>query len=235
MEDFFDDIIVDNQEEEVMVIEGQEETEQTDELQWLTERLGMITGSTFSKLIVSDKKGGYTLSKSQTADSLILKIAYERLLKEGNIAEGLERLDVNSREVNYGKKFEPEALQKYQLKAGVKVHSSNQIIKHSEFIGGTPDGLIGDDGLIEIKCPYNGANHLKGILTGEVYNSDYIIQMQFYMWITGREWCDFVTYDKDLSSEKQLNIIRIDRDNKMIEAIKQVAEEVNDKIINLLK
>lgn len=205
-----------------------------DELEWKKDRLGNISGSNFGKLIVKDKKGGYTLSSSQNAEKLIYKIAWERLLKAGNISNGLGRLEINSRETNYGSDWESHARLLYEERTGNKVISENKYYAKDEWIGGTPDGFIGEDGILEIKCPYNGGNHLKTLLTGEIYNPEYIYQIQGYLWITGRKWCDFVTYDPDLIDELQLNILRIERDEQIIEGIEAVLEIVKEKIKEIL-
>lgn len=202
---------------------------------WRVDRLGNITGSKFGDLIVSDKKGGYTLSKSKTAENLIYKIAWERLLKQGNYSNGLGRLEINSRETNYGTDYENQARLKFEEKTGLQVISDNQFLKVDEWIGGTPDGFVNNDAIIEIKCPYNGGNHLKTLLTGEIYNTDYIYQIQGYLWITGRQKCYFVTYDPDLIDELQLSIIEVQRDEILISAIKEILEMVKEKIKEILQ
>lgn len=200
------------------------------ETEWRQQRLGMITGSQFGKLIKSDKKGGFKLSTSETANTLIYKIAWERLLKEGNVSNGLGRLSVDSQSIRHGNEYEGKAILKYMEVTGREVDYAQRFIEFDSFVGGTPDGFIGDDGLIEVKCPWNGGNHLKTLLTGEIYNTDYIYQMQGYMWVTGRQWCDFVTYDPDLIDGLQLSITRVERDETIINGIKSVMEDVKEKI-----
>lgn len=204
------------------------------ELEWKIERAGHATGSNFGTLVVKDKKGGFTLSNSKTAETLIYKIAWERLLKSGNISNGLGRLEINSKATNHGSDWEDEARKKYEDITGNLVISENKFIKYDEWIGGTPDGFIDEDGIIEIKCPYNGGNHLKSMLTGEIYNSDYEYQIQGYLWITNRKWCDFITYDPDLIEELQINIIRVERNEEIINGIKAVMEMVKIKIQEIL-
>lgn len=198
---------------------------------WLKQRLGMVTGSNFGKLVVQSKdRKSFTLSKGKTATDLIYKIAWERLLKSGNISNGLGRLSISSRMIEHGNDYEGEAIVKYMERTGNKVDYAQRFIQMDEFIGGTPDGFIGDDGLIEVKCPWNGGNHLQSLLSGEIYNSDYEYQIQGYLWVTGRKWCDFITYDPDLIESLQLNIIRVERDDEMIEGISDVMEMVKNKI-----
>lgn len=231
---WLDEIGNDIYEDDLIEIED-ESIEDGQKIEWRKERLGNITGSTFGNLIVKDRNGGYVLSKSKTAENLIYKIAWERLLKTGNVSNGLGRLDINSKETTHGSNWEDIARTKYEQITGNKVVSDNQFIKLDEWIGGTPDGFVGEDGIIEIKCPYNGGNHLKTMLTGKIYNEDYLYQVQGYLWITGRKWCDFITYDPDLVDELQINIIRVERDENLIESIQEIMEQVKTKIKNILK
>lgn len=203
---------------------------------WRKERLGMITGSNFGKLVVRTRdKKGYTLSTGETATRLIYRIAWERLLMTGNISNGLGRLNFSSQSVEHGHEYEAEAVSRYEEKTGRKVDYHQEFITHGKYIGGTPDGYIGKDGLIEVKCPWDGGNHIRGILTGKVYNPEHLYQIQGYLWLTGRKWCDYVTYDPDLSEPFQLNIIRVCRDEAVIAGIQAVLEEVKRKIRNIMR
>jgi len=202
---------------------------------WRKQRLGMFTGSNFGKLVVQSKdRKSFTLSKGKTATDLIYKIAWERLLKSGNISNGLGRLSISSRMTEHGNDYEGEAILKYMERTGNKVDYAQRFIKMDDFIGGTPDGFIGDDGLIEVKCPWNGGNHLQSLLSGKIYNSDYEYQIQGYLWVTGRKWCDFITYDPDLIESLQLNIIRVERDDDMIQGISDVMDMVKGKIEQII-
>lgn len=202
---------------------------------WRKQRLGMVTGSNFGKLVVQSKdRKSFTLSKGKTATDLIYKIAWERLLKSGNISNGLGRLSISSRMTEHGNDYEGEAILKYMERTGNKVDYAQRFIKMDDFIGGTPDGFIGDDGLIEVKCPWNGGNHLQSLLSGKIYNSDYEYQIQGYLWVTGRKWCDFITYDPDLIESLQLNIIRVERDDDMIQGISDVMDMVKGKIEQII-
>lgn len=204
--------------------------EQQTEIEWREKRLGMITGSNFGKLIKSDRKGGYTLSASKTAKDLIYKIAWERLLKEGNISNGLGRLNISSQSMNHGNDYEPEAILKYKEITGNEVIYKQNFVELDNYIGGTPDAYVGDDGIIEVKCPFNGGNHLESMLDNVIYNPEHVYQIQGYLWMTGRQWCDYVTYDPDLIESLQINIIRVERDEDIIEGIKSVMSLVKEKI-----
>lgn len=85
--------------------------------------------------------------------------------------------------------------------------------------GASPDGLIGDDGMLEIKCP-NTATHINTLLTGKVAGK-YITQMQWQMACCNRKWCDFVSFDPRMPPEMQLFIKRVDCDDEQIAALKE--------------
>ena len=99
------------------------------------------------------------------------------------------------------------------------------IYKHPSIEGthASPDRLVGEDGLLEIKCP-NSATHLDTLLSKKV-PAKYITQMQWQMAVTGRKWCDFMSFDPRFPEQHQVFIQRIERDDKRIaELEKDVAE-----------
>lgn len=203
--------------------------------EFFTQRAGKITGSQFGELVVKTRdKKGYTLSTGKVAENLIWKTAWERLLLEGNISNGLGRMNFSSKEVEHGNDFEQEAIMKYMEATGIEVDYHQKFIEYDSYIGGTPDGYIGKDGIIEVKCPWNGGNHLKSLCDGEIYNEKYIYQIQGYLWMTGRNWCDFITYDPDLLEPLQLNVIRVQRDENIIAGISEVMEQVKDRIRQIM-
>lgn len=196
---------------------------------------GRITGSDFGKLVVKTRdKKGYTMSTGKVAEGLIWRTAWERMLMEGNISNGLGRMSFTSKEVEHGNDYEQEAIQKYMKVTGIDVDYHQKFIEYDSYIGGTPDGYIGEEGLIEVKCPWNGGNHLRSLCEGTIYNDEYLYQIQGYLWMTGRSWCDFVTYDPDLIESLQINIIRVYRDEVVIEGISGVMEQVKEKIIQIM-
>jgi predicted phage-related endonuclease len=83
-----------------------------------------------------------------------------------------------------------------------------------DMAGASPDGLVGTDGLLEIKCP-NSATHADTLLYGKP-SGDYVLQMQWQLACTGRKWCDFVSYDPRMPQHLQLFIKRFERDDAKI-------------------
>ena len=101
--------------------------------------------------------------------------------------------------------------------------------------GASPDGLLGTDGVLELKCP-NTATHIETLL-GQAVPGKYVWQIQWQLACTGRKWADFVSYDPRMSEEMRLFVRRINRDDEMIEeATKQVLvflSEIDEKVATL--
>ena len=122
--------------------------------------------------------------------------------------------------MQWGTEQEPFARAAYEAHTGVIVeetgfHSHPTI----EAAGASPDGLVGEDGLVEIKCP-NTATHLDTLIS-ETVPGDYVIQMQMQMVCTGRKWCDFVSFDPRMPEGAQLFVQRVNRDNEFIEKMEE--------------
>lgn len=201
-----------------------------DDIAWLRKRAGKVTASQFASFIKKGKDGGYKLSDGKVAEDLIYKIAWERFVVNGNISDAFNRVSITSKATEHGIENEGVAAFRYQEVSGNTLTYVNRFVQSGDWIGGTPDGFIGEDGIIEIKCPFNGGNHLRTLLTKEVYNTDYIYQIQGYLWLTGRKWCDFVTFDPDMPQPLDIAIVRVDRDDKIIEAIQTIINQVVEKI-----
>ena len=104
-----------------------------------------------------------------------------------------------------------------------------------KYLGVSPDRLVGDGGLVEVKCP-NTTTHL-GYLFDKKVPSNYYNQIQCQLWVTGRVWCDFVSYDPRLPKRNQLFVLRVERDDSLIATMQnevhQFLEEVESLIIKL--
>jgi YqaJ-like viral recombinase domain len=110
-------------------------------------------------------------------------------------------------------------------------------IDHPEIAmtGASPDGLVGESGLVEIKCP-NTATHLDTLLGGSVHEK-YLTQMYWQMACTGCDWCDFVSYDPRLPAGMALFVARVHRDVERIaeleHEVRTFLRELDDKIARL--
>lgn len=171
--------------------------------EWLAERCGCATASRIAD-IVARTKSGYSASRANYAAQLVA----ERLT--GNVAESF-----TNAAMQWGTEKEPEARAAYEWHKDVDVVEVG-FIPHPTIAmsGASPDGLVGDDGLVEIKAP-NTATHIDTLL-GQKVPEKYVTQMQWQMACTGRQWTDFVSYDPRMPDEMRLFVKRIERDAERI-------------------
>lgn len=174
--------------------------QRTDE--WYAIRRGKMSASN-AETIIANGKGLETYIYNLMAEY------YSSAEKENYINADMQR----------GIDLEPEARLEFEFYTNLDVQEVG-FIEHNEFIGVSPDGLIGDDGLIEIKCP-NDSIYFKLLLSNNV-KPEYIAQMQMQMYVTDRQYCYFVSYNPNF--EKSLYIKKINRDEEMIEKLKKGLE-----------
>lgn len=170
---------------------------------WKQLRLGKVTASRVAD-VVAKTKTGYSAGRANYAAQLIA----ERLT--GTVAESY-----TNAAMQHGTETEPEARAAYEFYQGVTVEEV-AFVPHPKIdqAGCSPDGLVGSDGLVEIKCPQT-ATHLETLL-GQAVPAKYETQMQFQMACTGRAYCDFVSYDPRMPENMRLFIKRVPRDDKRI-------------------
>jgi len=180
--------------------------------EWFEARLGIPSASMFSKIVTT--KGAW----STQADSYINQLVAERLTGE--------REEIyQSHHMIRGTELEPEARDMYCLMKDVEVQEVGFCLHDTLKAGCSPDGLIGEDGGLEIKAPAP-ATHVE-YLRGGVLPSRYKQQVMGCLWITQREWWDFVSYHPNM---KPL-IVRVERDEEYIAAL----EECVTKAVNLIE
>jgi len=178
--------------------------------EWFTIRIGKVTASRVADVIAKTKTG-----YSATRDNYMAQLVCERLT-------GQKGESFTNAAMQHGTDTEPLARAAYEALRDVLVDEVG-FVPHPSIImaGASPDGLVGEDGLLEIKCP-NTATHIETLLSQSVPGK-YNTQMQFQMACTGRQWCDFVSFDNRLPDKLQLFVKRVPRDN---EFIKQMEDEV---------
>lgn len=171
--------------------------------EWHQMRLGKVTASRVADVVAKTTKG-YSASRANYAAQLIT----ERLT--GQPTEGF-----TNAAMQWGTDQEPEARAAYEYYRAEEVEQI-AFINHPNIAdaGASPDGLVGVDGLVEIKCP-NTATHIE-TLTGRAAPAKYITQMQWQMACTGRMYCDFVSYDPRLPESMRFFCVRVERDDEMI-------------------
>jgi putative phage-type endonuclease len=188
--------------------------------EWFAQRLGKATASRI-KDIVAKTKTGYSTSRDKYLTQLLL----ERLT--GTVAESY-----SDAAMAWGNDTEPFARAAYEAQKGVMVDQV-AFINHPtiEMAGASPDGLVGDDGLVEIKCPMSHT-HLESLLGG--LDDQYKIQVNWQMACTGRKWTDLCSFDPRFPAELQLVIKRFERDDAFIatleEEVIKFLKELDDKL-----
>jgi putative phage-type endonuclease len=177
---------------------------------WFQVRIGKVTASRVADVIAKTKTG-----YSATRDNYMAQLVCERLT-------GQKGESFSNAAMQHGTDTEPLARAAYEAFQDILVDEVG-FVPHPSIImaGASPDGLVSDDGLLEIKCP-NTATHIETLLSQTVPGK-YNTQMQFQMACTGRQWCDFVSFDNRLPEELQLFVKRVPRDNDFI---KQMEDEV---------
>lgn len=192
--------------------------------EWVAARLGRVTASRVSD-VVARTKTGWGASRANYMAELIA----ERLT-------GVPAEKYTNGAMQWGIETEAEARAAYQFERAMLVAQTG-FVPHPqiEMAGASPDGLVGDAGLIECKCP-NTATHIDTLL-GQSVPGKYITQMQFQMACTGRRWCDFVSFDPRMPEAMRLIVHRVERDDKHIAelegAVREFLAEVDNKVAAL--
>jgi predicted phage-related endonuclease len=210
-----------------------EQNNKFDRLEWHKKRLCKLTSSRFDDMM---QKGR---GKDDRFGRAAMIYIYEK------IAEMITNAphEVSSKAMEWGTDMEATAISRYEELTGLKV-SPADFYPLGEFAGGTPDGLVedekeevvkdrGPEGIIEVKCPFNPANHAETLINNEVPEKHYL-QIQGNLLVTGRWWCDFISYDPRVQEESlQIFIKRVYRDEPAINAIQDRIVEVAEKVKNL--
>jgi putative phage-type endonuclease len=192
--------------------------------EWFTARLGKVTASRVADVIAKTKTG-YSASR----DNYMAQLICERLT-------GQKGESFTNPAMQHGVDTEPLARSAYENARSLLVKEVG-FINHPriEMSGASPDGLVADDGLVEIKCP-NTATHIDTLLSGKV-PTKYITQMQWQMLCCQRKWCDFVSFDNRLPEHLQLFVQEVEFDPEycaMLEKeVTQFLAELDSKVAKL--
>ena len=174
--------------------------------EWLVARAGSLGASQIADALAKTKSGW---GASRT--NLQAKLVAERLTGEPQDT-------YCSPAMQWGKDNEDRARAAYEFKHGVSVEEVGMVL-HPTLKGthASPDGLVGIEGLLELKCP-NTATHIETLRGGAIPNK-YVLQMQWQMNLCERQWCDFASFDPRLPIEMQLHVERVTRDDALIAEI----------------
>jgi len=183
-------------------------TEQQTE-EWFNQRQGMITASRFGVVL-----GGTNKAKNTYLQDL----------------RSTERKSFESKYTAHGIRHEPNAIAEYEEITGYTVREMG-FIYHEDHdrVGGSPDGFIGMDGGVEVKCPYNPDYHQEALDSGEVPFKHWP-QCQGLMWICNREWWDFISYDPRRTDEGRIFIKRMERSEEYIARLEKAVLEFRNML-----
>jgi putative phage-type endonuclease len=190
--------------------------------EWLAMRLGKVTASRVADVL--SKGRGNAISK--TAESYMMELIAETLT-------GQSKPFFENDAMRWGTKTEPQARAMYSVNNDFVDVKEVAFVEHNDQVGISPDGFVGDEGLFEAKCP-NTTTQLKRALSDD-YSADYKAQIQMQLWVTEREWCDFVSFDPRLECAAGYLQQRVMRDEEYIEEMKTKVYAFVEKMNELIE
>jgi hypothetical protein len=192
---------LESMEEDVAIVDRDEAARE----EWLRKRAGRITCSRFGDLI----------GEGRSKDSVFTQTGYAYL--QLLVAERLGSwYSFGSSATQWGTENESVAIDEYRRLTGNEVDSTPfNFFWYNAWIGGTPDGLVGADGTIEVKCPFNPSVHI-GTLLSKTVPKEYEWQVYGHMLVTDRKWCDFISFDPRIQGKQKIAIVRVERDEAKV-------------------
>lgn len=184
--------------------------------EWLAARSGRVTASKVAAVLSFLKRGGESAERAAYRVQIAAEILTGQTAGDGFVNAFMQ----------WGTENEPYARAAYEVRNDVYVDTVGFVIHPSiERAGGSPDGLVGDDGMVELKCPKT-STHIEYMLAG-VVPPEYEPQVMFGLACTEREWCDFSSFDPRLPLRHQLFTVRVYRNEAHI-------KEINDAVLSFL-
>lgn len=185
--------------------------------EWHEERLGRATASRALDIIkrVYKTKANPNGRPSAGFYNYVNELVAERLTGKSK--------RFSTRAMNWGSEHEEEAARIYEETTGREVRECGFVVIEDMEAGASPDRLVDNDGLLEIKCP-NTDTHIGYVTDGPP--EQYVAQMQFQMWATKRQWTDFMSYDPEIDGPASVYITRVERDDEMIDEIARCTQEL---------
>lgn len=179
--------------------------------EWFAARLGRLTGSRAADMLATIKSGE-AAARRDLRMQLVCERLTQTLQEDGYINPAMQR----------GIDCEPAAFAAYQALTG-NFATRTGFLAHNEFaVGCSLDGHVGDfAGICEFKCP-KSATHLR-YLRGGVVPADYLPQITHNLWVSGAQWCDFLSFDDRFPLPLQTFLVRVERDERAIAAYRDKA------------
>ena len=189
---------------------------------WHQLRLGHVTASNIAEVMSKGKGNTEAIGRYKYK----VKLVAERMT--GKSGESF-----TNAAMEWGSEQEQFAAIEYEAAKEVFVEKTGfWPSEEVKWLGVSPDRLVGDDGLVEFKCP-NTTTHLQYLFDNKV-PTEYYKQIQCQLWVTGRTWCDFVSYDPRLPKRNQMLIIRVERDEEFIAEMKAEVEKFLAEVESLI-
>jgi predicted phage-related endonuclease len=196
-----------------------EDLQRTD--QWHADRCGKFTASRFVDVLARDKKTGK--EKLKAWHDCVWQVVTERIT-------GVQDEGVDSYSMRWGREVESFARSAYELETGRLVTESKFINQPTiEFVGCSPDGLVSDIGGLEMKSPKDSKIHLDRFVNG-MNEAEFMPQVQGCLWVTGRQWWDWVSYDPRMPEHLRLFKVRIERDEDYIKKLEDAVLEAEARV-----
>jgi len=180
--------------------------------EWFAVKCGKVSASCFSDV----------LCKGSGRKTYMMKLVAERLT-------GITQDGYTNAVMDRGGEVEQQARIYYEELNECKVESAGFVVA-SDFVGCSPDGLVGDKGLVEIKCP-NTTTHIETILKAKM-PTKYVPQVQGQIWVTERKWCDFISFDPRLK-QHPFFCIRVFRDDEYITILSAAVEQFEKELTEI--
>jgi len=190
--------------------------------EWRLIRRGRFTGTDAGLLLTEGTKRD---------DRLGVGVETALYLKCAELVSDYQPQEFEKYELRIGREREPEAVERYEDLIFPESVTPCGFVEIGDYFGFSPDGLVGRDGYIEIKCP-QAPEYFRYLMTGEI-NRDYVAQMQWGLWITGRKWCDHVVYNPDFK-DCPMHVKRLNKDAKMMELFDRRTDAIKEAMDVLL-
>lgn len=186
--------------------------------EWLNARMGLITASKFKDVMA---KG-----KGKTRKSYMYQIAAEVItsMREESFTNGY---------MEWGTETEPQAREMYEFVSGNAVVEVGMIVNDENTIAASPDGLVGEEGTVEFKCPKT-TTQIETFLSGKM-PTGHAAQVQGQLWVSGREWCDFVSFDPRIDGEASYFCVRVERDVDAIAEIEEACDKFEIELTEMIQ
>ena len=185
--------------------------------EWFALRLGVITGSKFKDVMA---KG-----QGKSRKSYMYQLAAEMITDE--MAESF-----TNDAMQWGTDNEPAARAMYELESRNEVDEVC-FVKRDDFVGVSPDGLVGDSGLVEFKCPKT-TTQIETFLSGKMPTS-HKAQVQGQIWVCERDWCDFVSFDPRIDGDAGYVCYRQERDDEYIKELEEACYKFSEELQTMVK